>query len=139
MLAVTTYPAAYIDECRLRMETQLATYEALVAALEAGPSSPAVGPFEPLFLGHLTLALDQYFVHRTRAIEGKDGNPLNEVRMLCNSILRGQNVFTADKSIKYKPEESVLGYNVGDQITLDLTGFRRLSAAFFDEIEKRFT
>ena len=86
----------------------------------------------------LTLLLDYYFVHRTRAMEGKDGNPLNEVRMLCNSILSHESVLTADKSIKYKPETSVLKLSVGDPIQIDEDQFVTLSKAFFAEIGRRF-
>jgi hypothetical protein len=46
--------------------------------------------------------LDSYFVHRTRAIEGKDDNPLNEVRMLSTSTLRNKAELMADKAIEYK-------------------------------------
>jgi hypothetical protein len=78
-------------------------------------------------------------VHRTRAIEGKDGNPLNEVRMLCDSILHNHAVLCADKTIKYKPETSVLGFRIGDEIRLDETQFLLLFKSFFSELERKFT
>lgn len=78
-------------------------------------------------------------MHRTRAIEGKDGNPLNEVRMLCNSILRGHRVLCADRTIKYRAEASVLKLAIGDEIRLDEGRFRVLADAYFAEIQARFT
>jgi hypothetical protein len=78
-------------------------------------------------------------VHRTRAIEGKDGNPLNDVRMICTSILRGAGVLCTDKTIKYKPETSVLGLEIGDEIALDEARFRLLMDGFFAELERKFT
>lgn len=63
--------------------------------------------FEQSFLANLVLVLDHFFVHRTRALEGKDGNALNEVRMLCDSILLNDSVMTANKTIKYDPARSV--------------------------------
>ena len=142
MLAVTTYPQDYIDECRSRMEAQLAAYEKLASSARKDGASAfrsAAGSFEPLFFNNLILVLDAYFVHRTRAIEGKDGNPLNEVRMLCNSILRDHGVLSADKTIKYKPETSVLRLQVGDEIRLDGAQFRLLLDAFFGEVQHKFT
>ena len=78
-------------------------------------------------------------MHRTRALEGKDGNPLNEVRMLCTSLLTKKGVLTPDKTIKYRPESSVLGLELGDEIRLDEEQFRMLYEAFFSELERRFT
>jgi hypothetical protein len=55
-----------------------------------------------------------FLVHRARGLEGKDGNPLNEVRMLCDSILQKDGVMTADKTIKFDPAKSVLRLQPGD-------------------------
>ena len=35
----------------------------------------------------MVLQLEYMFVHRLSGLEGKDGNPLTEVRVLCNSLL----------------------------------------------------
>jgi hypothetical protein len=86
----------------------------------------------------MVLALDSYFVHRTRAIEKKDGNPLNEVRMLCNSMMNNNHMMCADKTIKFDPARSVLKYRVGDEIKLNEADFTLLSSAFFAEIERKY-
>ena len=140
MLAVNSYPPDYIDGCRSRMEAQLTAYETLVssAGSKASAVRAAVESFEPLFFDNLTILLDTSFVHRTRAIEGKDGNPLNEVRMLSDSILVNAGVLLADKTIKYKPETSVLKLQIGEEIRLDAKRFRTLFEALFAEIRKRF-
>ena len=128
MLAVTSYPQAYIDASRAAVHAQIAAYTGMSAA--AGDE--AVAAFEPLFFRHMLLALDMYVCHRQRSLEGKDGNPLNEVRMLCTSVMHHDAVLAADKTIKYKPAGSVLGYEIGDRITLDTGDFTRLADAFFD-------
>ena len=59
--------------------------------------------------------------------------------MLYDSILRNDGVLCADKTIKHRPESSVLKLQVGDEIALDETQFRQLSDAFFAEIQRKFT
>lgn len=86
----------------------------------------------------MVLVLDEMFVHRLRTVEGKDGNALNEVRGLCNSMLHHNNVMTADNSIKLSSSKSVLKYEVGDEIKLSETGFVALSTAFFVEIAHKY-
>jgi hypothetical protein len=134
MLGVSSYSQAYVDACRASVALQLKTYRAL--AKTGKPA--AVAAFEPVFFGNLVLALDASFVHRLRGKEGKDGNPLNEVRMLCTSVLEHDGVLTADSTIKYKPGQSVLGYDIGDTIALREADFVKLSKAFLAEIEAKF-
>jgi len=85
--------------------------------------------------------LDGYFVHRARMMEGKDGNVLNEFRMICTSILENGGVMSmskTNKSIKYDPAKSVLGLEAGKPIRLTETEFLALFRAFLAEIEARF-
>ncbi|USK33188.1 hypothetical protein LIT25_22055 [Bacillus sp. F19] len=86
----------------------------------------------------MVLALNDYFGHRMRGLEKKDGNPLNEVRILCDSIMNNNNKMSADKTIKYDPAKSVLNYKIGDEIKLSEKDFKLLSEAFFAEIERKF-
>ena len=134
MLMVSSYAKDYVDACRAKVSAQLASYRKVVAAEPA-----EIEAFERQFFNHMILALDHYFVHRGRGMEGKDGNPLNEVRMLCDAIMENQGRMSASKTIRDKPETSVLKLKAGDQIRLNADDFDRLSTAFFDEIEKKFT
>ena len=45
---------------------------------------------------------------------------------------------TADNTIKYKPENSIVKYQPGDEIKLKQEDFLKLSKAFFAEIENKY-
>jgi len=57
-------------------------------------------------------------------MEGKDGSPLNEVRVLCNSLMFHDGRLRADKSDQAEPGRSVLKLQVGDEIRLNENDFR---------------
>lgn len=82
--------------------------------------------------------LDRFFVHRFRMVAGKDGNPLNEVELICDSLMNNDGVLRGNNVIKYVPDQSVVKLNLGDRIQLTADDFERLSAAFFEELERRF-
>ena len=142
MLGVNSYTQEYIDQCRARVAAQVKTYKAVVSAATKAKSAPvgkALDALEPVFFNNMVLVLDSYFTHRLRGMEGKDGNPLNEVRVLCTSMLEHANVMQAEKTIKMNPATSVLGYDVGDEIRVSQADFGRLSDAYFAEIEAKYT
>ena len=144
MLGVSSYPQDYVDHCRDSVRAQVAAYVDLAAAARGAAAGDAAGvegaiaAFEPRFFHNLILVLDACFVHRLRKTEGKDGNPLNEVRVLCTSLLANDGVLAKDSQIKLKPETSVLGLAPGDEIRLTQDDFVRLADAFFAELEARF-
>jgi hypothetical protein len=86
----------------------------------------------------MVIVPDNYFSNGRRTIEKKDGNPLNEVRMLSNSIMNNNNKMSPDKTIKYDPAKSVLKYNFGNEIKLNQGDFILISRAFFAEIEGKY-
>jgi hypothetical protein len=142
MLGRKSYTPQELDDARTAMDRQLAAYDALVEALDGATSDPkvaaALAEFEPLFAENLTLALDRRFVHRLRAVTGKDGNPLNEVELMAESLMNNHGVLRGNNVIKLKREESVLKIGVGEPIRLGAAEFRRLSRAFLDQIEAKF-
>ena len=94
--------------------------------------------FEASFFRHLILAMDHYFDNRLRTLELKDGNPVNEVRVLCNSIMHNHHKLLEDSQIRLDPAKSVLGLKTGDDIRLTAPGFKRLADAFFNEISAKY-
>jgi hypothetical protein len=128
MLAVNAYAPDHVAACRNRIAADMAAYEAA--------SPPAA--LDPVFYGMMVMALDHWFCHRQRSIEGKDGNPLNEVRVLCRSIMENDGVMVADNGIKLDPARSVLGPAVGHRIEPSAADVARMADAFLAEIERRF-
>ena len=59
--------------------------------------------------------------------------------MINNSILNNNNKLLPDNTIKYNDAKSVLKISLGQVIALTAKDFIKLSDAFFDEIEKRFS
>jgi hypothetical protein len=90
------------------------------------------------FFNNIVLVLDRYFVHRLRMVTGKDGNPLNEVEMLWDSLMNNDGILRGSNVIKLIPDQSVLKLSIGDPIRITEEEFERLSAAFFAEIESKF-
>lgn len=137
MLARSSFTNDYVNHARAQFEAELSAFEAVRCATPARQKS-GLDAFEPLLMRHLLLALDGYFTHRTRALEKKDGNPLTEVRWLCDAIMNHNNVLPPPPVAALKPDTSVTGLAAGDTITVDVATFRRLAAAFFAEIESRY-
>jgi hypothetical protein len=123
MLGRKDYTRKELDDGRARIDAQLQT----------------LTKFEREFFANLLLTLDRLYVHRLRSSTGKDGNPLNEVELMVDSLLNNDGVFRVDnKSIKYKPEASVTGLAVGDRIELDRAAFEKLYGAFMFDLEAKF-
>src|SRR3954468_19110062 len=96
MLGRKHYDQEYIDRCRARIAADVSAYDDLAATSPNG----AAAAFEPRFFNCMVQVLDHLFVHRLRGVEGKDGNPLNEVRVLCDSLMLNAGVLAADKQNK---------------------------------------
>ena len=141
MLGMKSYPAAYVAACRARVDADVAAYHKQVGAARDRD-------FEARFFNAQVLLLDHMFVHRLAGVEGKDGNALNEVRVLCNSLLLNGGTLQIDKrpdwptsagsGMKLPADRSVLGLKPGDRVALTESDFARLADAFFAEIARRY-
>ena len=144
MLGMKEYDRDYIDGCRSRVESQTYMFrEVAQAARDHGDAdlSGLEGALESLefeYFNNMLLVLEGYFVHRLRGVEGKDGNALNEVRVLARSLMENGGTVMEDTQIALDPDRSVLGLRVGEPVRLTLQQYTRLSDAFFREIERRF-
>jgi hypothetical protein len=142
MLGRNSYTREELDSSTTGVGEPLAAYRRLAAAVgDGGPDGDAASAlegFEAPFFNNMVIVLDRYFVHRVRNVTGKDGNPLNEVELLADSLMNNGGVLKGSNVIKLNPEESVLKLQIGDPIRVTAEEFERLAAAFFAEIERKF-
>jgi len=124
MLLRTGYDRHYVAACR----------ESVGAAVE---ELRRVGGGSAVW-NQLVVGLDGWFSLRNPKVEGRDGNPINEVRVLAESVTEHGAVMTVPRGIKLRPEASVLGFEEGEEISLDGDAFERLFDAFLAEVEAKY-
>jgi hypothetical protein len=145
MLSLSAYPQKYIDEARARIAVQVSAFAELArevrGAVPAGSAGTqaALDALEPEYFANMVIALDSHFVHRSRGQERKDGNAMNEVRVLVSSIQQHDSIMTAEKGIRLEASRSVLGIEYGDRIRIEAEGFERLARAFFEALEATYS
>src|SRR4051794_32405885 len=89
MLGRKDYKQLEVDNAQKAVRSQLTAFRQLRKAAEAAGDksvTAALDKLEPILFNHMVLVLDRYFVHRLRMITGKDGNPVNEVELLTESL-----------------------------------------------------
>ena len=142
MLGRKDYTQEELEQGESVVKQQLAAYKKLLKAIDGAGSDPqiasALEAFEPLLFNNMTLVLDRYFVHRLRSVTGKDGNPLNEVELLSDSLMNNGGELRGNHVIKYKPEESVLKLEIEERIRISEAQFERLAKAFLADIESKY-
>jgi predicted RNA-binding protein len=134
MLAVNHYSQHYISECYKRILKLLDTYKQVVSATN---DLKVIAVFEREFFNSLVVLLDAFFINRVRNTPA-DNQPdaLNEVRLLCSSILNNEDIYQPDNRLT--PGRSVLGFKAGETILLNESQFRKLLSTYFTEIEEQF-
>ena len=131
MLGRKDYTQEELDNARAAVAAQLAAFRQL-------GSTSGAGDLEPVLFTNMALVLDRYFVHRLRMTAGKDGNPVNELELIADSLLNNGGVLRGNNVVKYDPETSVLGLRPGDRIEITADDFERLADAFLVELDARF-
>lgn len=141
MLGRKDYTKEEVAHARDAVDCALSAYKKLAKAVDASSDAKAkaaLEALEPVLFTNMVLVLDRYFVHRIRAVSGKDGNPLNEVELLVESIMDNGGVLRGNNVIKYVPADSALQLDEGDRITLTAAQFDTLAKAFFAELQAKF-
>jgi hypothetical protein len=139
MLGRKDFTQEELDAARSMVRRGLEAYRRLAESIDGDRrAAAALAAFEVPFFNSLTLALDRFFVHRVRLVSGRDGNPLNEVELLADGLMRTDGVLRESTVIRLVPEESVSKIAIGERIELTADRFERIADAFFAELEKRY-
>ena len=129
MLGRTSYSSDEVEACR-------DTVDALLAAWQADEVQDST--LENLVFGQAVIALDAWFVHRLRSMEGQDASALNEVRVLADSLISNSGMLRVEGPIRWVPERTVLGLDVGDEVLVTANGYERLAAAYLAAVEATY-
>ena len=129
MPARTAYTSDEIEACRDNCDALLAVW----AANDVEDIT-----LESLVFLQAVVVLDAWFAHRERHLEGDDGNAMNEVRVIADSVMGNAGTLRVQEPIRWAPERTVLRLAVGDEIELTANGFERLAAAYLAAIENTY-
>lgn len=134
MLARTSYDPSQVATCRAIFAEMQDSWRGLAARSAAAARAEA----EVRVFNQMVVALDGWFAHRQRSMEGRDSNPLREVRLLALGITAHRATFPPDSTTKWCAEASISGLAPGDAIAISEALFARLCDAFLTAITARF-
>jgi hypothetical protein len=124
-----TYTSDEIESCRDNCDSLLAAW----AANDVEDTT-----LESLVFGQAVVVLHTWFGHRAPDLEGDDANPMNEVRVIADSIVDNDAVLRVQGPITWVAERTVLRLAVGDPVEVTANGFERLAAAYIAAIEATY-
>ena len=93
---------------------------------------------ESVVFTQAVVVLDAWFAHRDRDLEGDDGNPMNEVRVIADSVVGNGGTLRVQEPIQWAPERTVLRFAVGDEVEMTADDFERIAAAYLAAIEAHY-
>lgn len=129
MLGRTSYSPDELESCRDAADALLAVWQANDIHDET---------LENLVFTQAVVALHAWFVHRSPELEGTSGNPMNEVRVLADSVIANGGVVRVEGPIRWVPERTVLRLAVGDEVVVTANSYERLAAAYLDAVSDTF-
>jgi hypothetical protein len=127
--ARTAYTADEVEACR-------DTCDALLAVWAANDVQDTT--LESIVFLQAVVVLDAWFAERDRGLEGDDGNPMNEVRVISDSVVGNAGTLRVPEPARWAPERTVLRFAVGDELELTANRFERLAAAYLAAIEATY-
>ena len=124
-----TYTSDEVEGCRDNADSLLAAW---------GANEVEDATLESLVFSQAVIVLDAWFIHRSRDLEGADGSPMNEVRVVADSLVANGGIVRAEGPIHWDPQRTVLGLAMGDEVEVTADGYERLAAAYLTAIEATY-
>jgi len=128
-----TFPPSVFAAARAKVAADVAAFQSFAPAL--APELRA--GVEARWFANALVALDARFAHRDPSLEGADGNPIHEVRLLVTALLRDRTPADVPPG-RYRPAASVLGLALDQPVVLAADPFRALAEAYLQELEGRY-
>lgn len=130
--ARTFSPSAFAA-ARAKVAADVAAFRSFAAAV--APEHRA--DVEARWFANALVALDARFAHRDPSLEGVDGNPIHEVRLLVTALLRDRPPAEVSPG-RYSTAAAVLALALDQPVALAADPFRALAEAYLQELEGRY-
>ena len=124
-----SYTSDEVESCRDAADGLLAAWQANEVEDET---------LENLVFTQAVVALDAWFAHRSVEMEGGDGNVMNEVRVLADSVVGNGGALRVRGPIRWVPERTVLRLAPGDEVVVTANTYERLASAYLDAVSDTF-
>lgn len=120
------YTSDEIESCRDHCDCLLAAW---------GANDIQDSTLEARVFTQAVVVLDAWFAERKRDPESTGVGPLDEVRVIADSVIRNGGTLRVDGSVPWVPERTALRLEVGQEVEVTANGYERLAAAYLAALD----